>query len=333
MRHAIHNAYKATAEAILPVRSSSAFLEKGVLTPEEYVAAGDFLVSTCPTWSWEAGEESKRRPYLPSEKQYLVTRNIPCLCRAKDLLKGKMEEELIELAGAGGDGEAWVSTGGTTNKEEEEDIEDMSLEEEVANKLTLKDAGEGEEKVEAATAAADGENNNEGDDSESDCPDMEDFVVEEEDDTVTIHHTREATGGAGQETGGSDSKILKTRTYDISVTYDKYYQTPRFWLIGYDESRQLLKPELSLEDVSAEHAEKTVTIDLHPHLPLSSASIHPCKHAHVMKKLLDNLSEGDKEISVEHYLVIFLKFIASIVPTIDYDYTMAADVGGSSKSS
>ena len=67
----------------------------------------------------------------------------------------------------------------------------------------------------------------------------------------------------------------------------------------------------------------------HPHLPLSSASIHPCKHAHVMKKLLDSLSEGGKEPSVEHYLVIFLKFIASIVPTIDYDYTMAADIGGS----
>ena len=31
---------------------------------------------------------------------------------------------------------------------------------------------------------------------------------------------------------------------------------------------------------------------------------------------------------MEHYLVIFLKFIASIVPTIDYDYTMAADIGG-----
>ena len=48
-----------------------------------------------------------------------------------------------------------------------------------------------------------------------------------------------------------------------------------------------------------------------------------------MKKLLDSLSEGGKEPSVEHYLVIFLKFIASIVPTIDYDYTMAADIGGS----
>jgi ubiquitin-like-conjugating enzyme ATG3 len=29
--------------------------------------------------------------------------------------------------------------------------------------------------------------------------------------------------------------ILKTRTYDISITYDKYYQTPKVWLFGYDE--------------------------------------------------------------------------------------------------
>jgi len=25
------------------------------------------------------------------------------------------------------------------------------------------------------------------------------------------------------------------RTYDVMITYDKYYQTPRVWLIGYDE--------------------------------------------------------------------------------------------------
>ena len=25
------------------------------------------------------------------------------------------------------------------------------------------------------------------------------------------------------------------------ITYDKYYQVPRFWLIGYDEDRQPLK--------------------------------------------------------------------------------------------
>ena len=28
---------------------------------------------------------------------------------------------------------------------------------------------------------------------------------------------------------------MKTRTYDLSITYDKYYQTPRVWLFGYDE--------------------------------------------------------------------------------------------------
>lgn len=29
--------------------------------------------------------------------------------------------------------------------------------------------------------------------------------------------------------------ILATRTYDISITYDKYYQTPKVFLFGYDE--------------------------------------------------------------------------------------------------
>lgn len=32
-----------------------------------------------------------------------------------------------------------------------------------------------------------------------------------------------------------DSLIVATRTYDISITYDKYYQTPKAFLFGYDE--------------------------------------------------------------------------------------------------
>lgn len=31
------------------------------------------------------------------------------------------------------------------------------------------------------------------------------------------------------------SDIVSTRTYDLSVTYDTYFQTPRLWLFGYDE--------------------------------------------------------------------------------------------------
>jgi len=29
--------------------------------------------------------------------------------------------------------------------------------------------------------------------------------------------------------------LLQVRTYDVMITYDKYYQTPRIWLLGYDE--------------------------------------------------------------------------------------------------
>ena len=36
---------------------------------------------------------------------------------------------------------------------------------------------------------------------------------------------------------------MHTRTYDLMISYDKYYQVPRFWLVGYDESRQPLKPK------------------------------------------------------------------------------------------
>jgi hypothetical protein len=34
------------------------------------------------------------------------------------------------------------------------------------------------------------------------------------------------------------SLLVASRSYDISITYDKYYQTPRAWLLGYDEVRQ-----------------------------------------------------------------------------------------------
>lgn len=33
----------------------------------------------------------------------------------------------------------------------------------------------------------------------------------------------------------ASGNLLQVRTYDVMITYDKYYQTPRIWLIGYDE--------------------------------------------------------------------------------------------------
>ena len=84
------------------------------------------------------------------------------------------------------------------------------------------------------------------------------------------------------------------------------------------------------EDIVEEYRNRTVTIDPHPHMAVSTphASIHPCRHSAVMKKIIDHLVDGGREARVDQYLFIFLKFIQSVVPTIDYDFTLEADLGG-----
>lgn len=83
--------------------------------------------------------------------------------------------------------------------------------------------------------------------------------------------------------------------YDLDITYDKYYQTPRVWLFGYDESgQQPLTQEQVFEDISQDHANRTVTLETHPHKNLPYASIHPCRHAETMKKITDQLVAGGK---------------------------------------
>ena len=83
-------------------------------------------------------------------------------------------------------------------------------------------------------------------------------------------------------------------------------------------------PPLPHPSLSEDHARKTVTAEPHPHLAagLTVASIHPCRHGEVMRRLVDKIQEGGGAFEVEHYMLLFLKFISSIVPTIQYDWTM-----------
>ncbi|KAE9620167.1 hypothetical protein Lalb_Chr01g0000281 [Lupinus albus] len=303
----LHEAFKGTVERITGPRTVSAFKEKGVLSVSEFIIAGDNLVSKCPTWSWESGEPSKRKPYLPPDKQFLITRNVPCLRRAASV------EEEYEAAGGevlldDEDNDGWLATHGKpkeTKFDEDENLPSMeSLE--ISKKSSIKQIS-----------------SYMGGDEEDDIPDMTEF-----EETDNIIETDPCTYLVAHEP--DDDNILRTRTYDVSITYDKYYQTPRVWLTGYDESRMLLQPELVLEDVSQDHAHKTVTIEDHPHLPGKHASIHPCRHGAVMKKIIDVLMSRGVEPEVDKYLFLFLKFMASVIPTIEYDYTMDFDVGSSS---
>ncbi|CAG8533258.1 11972_t:CDS:2 [Acaulospora colombiana] len=58
-----------------------------------------------------------------------------------------------------------------------------------------------------------------------------------------------------------------------------------------DPHRRPLTSTQIFEDVSQDYAKKTVTIETHPHLNMSLASIHPCRHAQVMKKIIEKMNE------------------------------------------
>jgi len=286
----VHKAYMNTYNSLTGTLTTSKFLEEGVLTPEEFVQAGDLLVYKCPTWTWESGDPAKHVSYLPPDKQFLRTKNVPCLARAKDI-ENKAPSNNQEVSFEG-DEDAWVAT-----HNEGDDLKESIDDEDIP------EISEGIAYV-SVSAAGGGDS-----DSDSDIPDMEDFEEErnlEEEDANALD---------------ADDNIIRTRTYDISITYDKYYQTPKVWLFGYGENGQPLKTKEIFQDISEDHAKKTVTIDNHPHTGISHAYIHPCKHASVMKKILQNLAQGGGELRVDQYLFVFLKFISAVIPTIEYDYT------------
>ena len=162
--------------------------------------------------------------------------------------------------------------------------------------------------------------------SEDEYTDMADF----EDNNVLVDEDAAAPAD------DNNTNLLKVRTYDLSITYDKYYQTPRVWMVGRSAEGQPLTGKEMMEDVMTDYANKTVTIEVHPHVSGPHASIHPCKHGKVMKTIVDNLMASQQQQlvgeeqsgpSIEMYLFIFLKFVSSIIPTIAYDFTMEVNTG------
>ncbi len=306
------------AEYFTPTLKDSKFHETGVITPEEFVAAGDHLVHHCPSWQWAAGDESLRREYLPADKQFLVTKNVPCYKRCGQMMDecARAVEKVIEAEGEDGEG-GWVDTHHFAGDEDSVVAK--------AREMKLDDDEDEAKKGEAAAAATAVTGGEADGDSDQEAVDMDDFIESgmleaEEGDAAAVAVVEKKKEKESSASGAGE--ILATRTYDLNITYDKYYQTPRLFLFGYDEEKRHLSVDQMYEDFSADHANKTITMEAHPHLPgPPQASVHPCRHAQVMKKLVDQIMEGGGELGVHMYLIVFLKFVQAIIPTIEYDFT------------
>ena len=70
------------------------------------------------------------------------------------------------------------------------------------------------------------------------------------------------------------------------------------WLTGYSEDGNLLTQAEIFQDIAADYAKKTVTMEKHPHSGVSQASIHPCNHAKVMKTIIDTIQANGGEPQV-----------------------------------
>lgn len=249
-KNMLFDKFKNTAEKVMPTLKENNFSKTGILTPEEFVKAGDYLVKKYPNWSWfETSNGNKGMKFLPTNKQMLICNNVFCNKNKNILLEENSEGIIIAK----------------NIEETNEEIND-----------------------------------------EEDGFDLSEFELDEDFDDIA------------QVKGEVDNRNY----YNLSITYDNYFRTPRLWLMGFHYDNYPLSYEKIYQDISMEHSKITVTIEKHPfYKDIQYVSVHPCKHSHVMKRLLEEAKKNGKEIGVEEYFCYFLKFVSTVMPNLDFDNT------------
>ena len=217
---------------------------------------------------------SRRKDFLPTNKQYLVTRRVPCRHRPKALEKQVQDEQDIDS----GDGEAWVATHtdqrSTSAPAIEDVVPDIDMEDAPGEVMDIDENG-----------------------------DMADWEMPgDEDETGDRPQMLRSFTGCSDYC--RDAATLRTRTYDLYITYDKYWRCPRLWLFGYDARGMVLPINGIMEDISSDYVDKTVTMETWPYyegLSMSMATVHPCKHSHVMQTIIQRQTERGDNVRVDKY--------------------------------
>ncbi|UKJ89015.2 hypothetical protein MACJ_002261 [Theileria orientalis] len=100
------------------------------------------------------------------------------------------------------------------------------------------------------------------------------------------------------------------RKYELSVTYDRYNETPRLWLRGYNQFGLPLTKDEMLEDVPETYVGKSVTVEKHPFTGYLTLTVHPCNQREIVNTEKENFS--DKNVFVN-----LLRMWSSVFPCIN----------------
>ena len=241
IKNTAHGAYKKFVEDNIISDNqlkNSKFNKKGILTPDEFIQAGCQLVYKCPTWQWEAGDKKKKKNYFPDNQQYLITRNVPCLKRVSALnINNKATETVVE----NGEWLAFEDNNNDTNNNNNEnknddDIDDIDdIDDVVDDNLTNNnnenkaDNDNNDNNNNSTNNDANVINNDDDGDSFSESYEIPDIETFNDDDNIVTTADKKKdliTNNIESKDNNinDDDTIVKTRTYDISITYDKYYR-------------------------------------------------------------------------------------------------------------
>lgn len=109
----------------------------------------------------------------------------------------------------------------------------------------------------------------------------------------------------------------KGHIYDISLTFDESTRTPRVWVFGYSSTGKPLTTEEMTPDICLEFIGTIATTIPHPITGLLNISIHPCRHAEGMGRIINKINKSGEQFQVEQYLIYFLQLIACVFPSMD----------------
>ncbi|ODQ44905.1 hypothetical protein PICMEDRAFT_26723, partial [Pichia membranifaciens NRRL Y-2026] len=314
----LRSTFSSLREYLTPITHKSTFATTGEITPDEFVEAGNYLVYRFPTWQWSPAEASKAKDFLPAEKQFLVTRHVPCYVRAADYEYNDEEDDDDGKDGSGNtEGSGKLKVSGAEEVSEDEDIDDIDdlIDENaedvefVDNKVSRK-TPEGSKKrsydlyITYSTSYRVPKMYLVGFDSNSVplTPEQmfEDIASDYRHKTVTI-----------------EKAPFLNNTTAVSIHPCKHATVMKVLMKRAAASAR----ERSHSKDTEKMMKKISHLGLKDH---EGDDSHAAEDGDDWEDLKGESSEGDEGIRVDQYLVVFLKFISSVIPGIEHDYTMEA---------